>query len=234
LKVEQKQRLRRFHRLRSVYYLLTELARFVTNSRPAVREQLVEAYAQGTDPWRYASLVRDRERYALALEMVARWQGERRPEALEVGCGEGLFTRQLATRCSSVVGADISEVALERARAACVNLPGVSFQRWDAVDDGSLGQFDLVTAMDVMEIGWRPLAQRSAMKTVTGSVRDGGALLITVFLRSPVIEHAHWARWLGRGGNGVLARYVAVDRRLVVRELHRTDHHLIALLEAAD
>ena len=29
----------------------------------------------------------------LALEMVARWQGERRSEALEVGCVEGLFTR---------------------------------------------------------------------------------------------------------------------------------------------
>ena len=177
---------------------------------------------------------RNRDRYALALEMVACWRGARRPAALEVGCGEGLFTRALAEHCASVLGVDISDVALERARAACEDRPNVELAPWDAVKDPSPGQFELVTSMDVMEFGWRPLAQRTAVKAVTDSISNGGALLITVFLRSPVVEHAVWGRWLGRGGNGVISRYLAVDRRLVIRELRRTESHLIALLEAAD
>ena len=229
-----KLRLRRFRRLRSAYYLVSELRGFLVESPAAVRGEMDSQYAASADPWNYASSSVEQQRYAAALDILARWRGEHRPSAFEVGCGEGLFTARLAQHCSSVLAVDISDVALNRARETCAELAHVRLARWDAVKDPPPGTFDLVVCMDVMEVGWRPLAQRRAMRAVTRSLRPGGALLVTVCLRSPVVERARWGRWLGRGAHGVVARFASLDRRLICRESRSTERQFIALLEATD
>jgi SAM-dependent methyltransferase len=71
--------------------------------------------------------------------------------ALDLGCGEGAFTAELvAAGAASVVGADVAEAALTRAR---VRHPGVAFHR--APFDGPLpfadGSFDVAWISEVLE-----------------------------------------------------------------------------------
>ena len=70
---------------------------------------------------------------------------------LDVGCGDGTFSSLLATAgAGSVVGVDVAETALLRARATC---PELSFERVDP--DGTLpfadNRFQLVWAGEVLE-----------------------------------------------------------------------------------
>jgi SAM-dependent methyltransferase len=53
---------------------------------------------------------------------------------LEVGCGTGVLTRRLARlpEVASVVGVDVAETLLERARELAADLPTVSFETGDA------------------------------------------------------------------------------------------------------
>jgi SAM-dependent methyltransferase len=68
-----------------------------------------------SDPWSLDDSDLDQRRYARQLELL----GDRRyGRALEIGCASGSFTRGLAELCDELVAIDISERAIERARAA--------------------------------------------------------------------------------------------------------------------
>lgn len=69
---------------------------------------------------------------------------------LELGCGEGHQTRHLAQLASLVYGLDVSEKAVERARA---RLPQAKFAATDIFGQpwsGEVQRFDLVTACEVL------------------------------------------------------------------------------------
>jgi cyclopropane fatty-acyl-phospholipid synthase-like methyltransferase len=67
--------------------------------------------------------------------------------ALDVGCGGGMLTRQLAAVCASVVGVDVDEASVQRARADTAS-PVVEY-RHDDVLTADLGhsEFDLVVSV---------------------------------------------------------------------------------------
>ena len=69
---------------------------------------------------------------------------------LDIGCGEGEFTAQIAARGARVLGVDVAEAALRRARE---RHPGLEFGRVEF--DGPLplpdGGFDVVWASEVIE-----------------------------------------------------------------------------------
>ncbi|MBV9945042.1 MAG: class I SAM-dependent methyltransferase [Solirubrobacterales bacterium] len=69
---------------------------------------------------------------------------------LDLGCGAGEFTAALAARGARVVGVDVAEAALQRAR---VRHPGVCFQLvpFDGPLPFGVGAFDLVWASEVIE-----------------------------------------------------------------------------------
>ena len=69
---------------------------------------------------------------------------------LDVGCGEGSNLAFLQGRYAPAraVGLDVSAEAVERARGRC---PGGEFHVGDAAEAASLGRFDLVTCIDVLE-----------------------------------------------------------------------------------
>ncbi len=77
---------------------------------------------------------------------------EARPSdrALDLGSGDGAFTAALAPKVSSVVGVDVAEAAVRRARA---HHPGLEFR--SVALDGPLpfgdGAFDLVWSSEVIE-----------------------------------------------------------------------------------
>ena len=67
------------------------------------------------DPWQFDSSVFERGKYNRQIELVADRRYER---VLEIGCGAGVFTRQLAALARVVVAMDVSPVAIGAARAS--------------------------------------------------------------------------------------------------------------------
>jgi 2-polyprenyl-3-methyl-5-hydroxy-6-metoxy-1,4-benzoquinol methylase len=97
------------------------------------------------------------------------------PRVLDVGCGEGRFAAELARRGFPVVGVDVAEEPLRRARA---REPGLQLQmvpaegRWPLAD----ASFDLVWAGETIEhvadtVGW--------LSEVRRVLRAGGRLLLS-------------------------------------------------------
>ena len=105
---------------------------------------------------------------------------------LDVGCGPGTITVDLATRVASVTGVDASEVALEAARRhAAENGVTCEFTQADAealpFADAS---FDVVHAHQVLQHLMDPVAALREMKRVTRpgglvAVRDGDYAAMT-------------------------------------------------------
>ena len=97
------------------------------------------------------------------------------PRVLDVGCGEGRFAAELARRGFAVVGVDVAEEPLRRARA---REPGLELRivpaegRWPLAD----ASFDLVWAGETIEhvadtVGW--------LSEVHRVLRAGGRLLLS-------------------------------------------------------
>ena len=58
--------------------------------------------------------------------------------ALDVGCGIGPFTRQLAPYAGQVLGVDLSGAAIEVARSHSASLPNVQFEQHDVLHIGKV------------------------------------------------------------------------------------------------
>ena len=102
--------------------------------------------------------------------------GRERVRALEVGCGDGFFTGQLADRGCEATGIDLSPVGVEAARR---QYPGATFRVHDLTrplpfDDAS---FDFVWCSEVLEHLFAPLAVLEEVRRV---LRPGGRLHATV------------------------------------------------------
>ena len=101
---------------------------------------MYETYAQNKWPWFVDKLDPDIDKYLLAL-------GSNRLEILDLGTCSGSQAIELAKRGHRVVGTEISETALDKAKLAAAGQPGLalSFQ-FDDIANSRLGdsQFDVV------------------------------------------------------------------------------------------
>jgi peptidoglycan/xylan/chitin deacetylase (PgdA/CDA1 family)/2-polyprenyl-3-methyl-5-hydroxy-6-metoxy-1,4-benzoquinol methylase len=128
-----------------------------------------------SDPWNYGGEYESRKfRHTLELmpdEPVGR--------AIEIGCAEGMFTELLAGQVGSLLAVDISEVALERARARCARMGNVSFAQHDIGQGMIGGDYDLVVCAEVLYY----LPDHSAVERFARQVSDalcpGGQVLLT-------------------------------------------------------
>ena len=122
--------------------------------------------------------------------------------ALDVGCGEGADVVWLAERGWHVTGADLSVVALEKARKHADEAGVAERTDWVHVDllagDPLPGDADLVSAMFVHV----PEADFDRVyATIAGAVRSGGTLLVAghhpaerdTDLRNPRLSHLLFA-----------------------------------------
>ena len=78
-----------------------------------------------------------------ALELLAPQPRER---ILDVGCGQGVFTRAMSAAGARVTGIDLSRSLVRRARGYPSDLPVQYFER-DAADLGGLGPFDAASSI---------------------------------------------------------------------------------------
>jgi SAM-dependent methyltransferase len=95
---------------------------------------------------------------------------------IEVGCGDGSFTRNLATFSSSVTAIDISEVQIEENAAS---MPEIRFLQHDVAEPFPFADesFEVVWCSEVMEHLFNPLF---AMQEMHRILNPGGKLLVTV------------------------------------------------------
>lgn len=138
--IVQSKMLHRLVNLRKVKTLLT-------NSRPLVRLYFETIYLRG-DPYQTQENHAHIASRTKAFELLKEFRAS---EALDIGCGEGNQTVKVAPYANKVLGVDISEIAIKRARRAHRSNPKVDFQQADFMTADLYSKaFDLVVCGGVL------------------------------------------------------------------------------------
>jgi predicted TPR repeat methyltransferase len=184
--------------------LLLSLGIALRDSSRRSRAELDAAFAGASDPWKY-SRAEERARHATELGMLDAADAGRLPRVLELGCAEGLFTERLALRCDELVAVDISAISLERARSRCAAHSHVRFEQWDLREwpRETAGAFDLVVAIHVLEYIRSPFALARVRRSMVGSLKAGGLLLVANVYQGSLNETSWWGKFILQGGNWI-------------------------------
>lgn len=130
-------------------------------------------YATSDDPWSMSTRWYEQRKRALLAAMLPR---ERYASAFEPGCGNGLFTEQLAQRCDRLVASDLSERAVLAAQRRLQRHPHVQISAGSLPNDMPSGKFDLIVIGELGyyfdEAAWVNVASR-----LRGSLTADGTLL---------------------------------------------------------
>ncbi|MDQ4134525.1 MAG: nodulation S family protein [Actinomycetota bacterium] len=133
------------------------------------------------DPWDLETSPLDQERYRRQLALLG---GRRYGSALELGCGAGAFTRQLAPRCDRILAVDVAESAIERARGLGLPPEHVEFRAADVMDLDLEGgdRWDLVVLTETAYyLGWLyPLFDVAWLAHALCQVTEPGGRLLLV------------------------------------------------------
>jgi SAM-dependent methyltransferase len=72
--------------------------------------------------------------------------------ALDLGCGLGSLARHLALRAKHVIGMDVAQTAVDRARIMHADITNLSFEQGDILDIPAMwnGKVDLITITDTL------------------------------------------------------------------------------------
>jgi len=105
-----------------------------------------DLYARHDDPWGFTDRWYEQRKRALT---VAALPAPTYPRALEIGGSIGVLTAELAPRCDSLLSIDISQAAVDRARARLADQPHVTVERADAGAALPDGPFDLIVLSEV-------------------------------------------------------------------------------------
>lgn len=126
---------------------------------------------------------------------------------LDVGCGNGVISRHLGRLGFQVLGIDVSDKTIEKARAV-TSLPNVTFQTKSAEELVASGQrYDAVICSEVLEHLTDPGA---LLKVLYASLKEDGKLIVTVpngkgpresFVTKPYLRMREKNGWLWRTVN---------------------------------
>src|SRR5215471_19787193 len=97
---------------------------------------------------------------------------------VELACAEGIFTQQLAKRAKSLIAADISEIALNRARARCRDCANTEFRPLDIFADEIPANRTLILCSEVLNY----VGRQERLPGILGKLRDAlapGGHLVT-------------------------------------------------------
>ncbi len=155
--------------------------------------------------WDFESPI-EKQRHARILSALKeKIGGEHWGDALEVGCAEGSFTKELAKRCHSVTAWDLSPVACSRAKKRLAPCKNVFVEERDIAHDHIEAKFDLLFAMEVLSYfhGWNQI--QKIVNKLCGALRPGGFLLVDEVKLPAEFEGTWWSRWFGEGGTRKIA-----------------------------
>ncbi|MFZ4895791.1 PIG-L family deacetylase [Plantibacter sp. Mn2098] len=141
-------------------------------------------YAGRDDPWGFETRWYEQRKRAITLASMPQ---RRARSGLEVGCSTGVLTEALAARCDRLLGIDIAEEALARARRRLAEHPHVDFERHTTPWEWPEGQFDLIV---LSEVGyyWGPTDLATAIDRAIDALTPDG-VLIACHWRHPVAEY---------------------------------------------
>lgn len=106
--------------------------------------------------------------------------GRRLGTALDLGCGTGAFTRQLAARADVVLGVDLSPAMLRLARAAAKHLPNVRFEERDvSAWEVPRARFDCIASIATLH----HLPMTETLARLREALAPGGVLLVLDLVR---------------------------------------------------
>lgn len=163
--------------LRSVIAHSVEIKNTLLDDRRAEKNLLDEFYTE-EDPYGFER-PEEAIRFERGLQMLEEVRGaDRFGRAFEIGCSEGKFTAMLASRCENLLGVDLSERALDRARRRCSDFTNIDFAVWNLRYDVVPGKFNLILAIGVVEYVRRPSAIAVIRERMVSAIDPGGYLLI--------------------------------------------------------
>lgn len=142
------------------------------------------AYRLGITPWeRYPSAAAGSIASLLDREEADRSGALGR--ALDLGCGRGIYTRELARRGWEAVGVDYVPEAIDSAQRRAGT--GVSFVVGDVrnLPAAALGTFDFFLDVGCFQ-GLSAKQRLAAARSVTAVAASGATLLMLAFQRTPV------------------------------------------------
>ncbi len=146
------------------------------------REAFEAAYTAGPDPWasgdaryRYQA-----NKYAGLIACLP--PGRRFARALDLGSGIGALSRALATVSDDVLGLDIAQAAVDRARILARDHPTIRFAQGDAtaLPSSLNGGFDLVVVADTIYYldNTDDMALKAMATRIAALLAPGGICLI--------------------------------------------------------
>jgi LmbE family N-acetylglucosaminyl deacetylase/SAM-dependent methyltransferase len=152
---------------------------------PAMNEAYFdERYARRDDPWGFETRWYESRKRALTLAALP---AEKYDSALEIGCSIGVLTEQLAARCASILAVDISQQAVDRARARLRSQAHVTVERADVGRRFPERHFDLVM---LSEVGYYfdPDGLDTLLERIENSLGPTGTLVMCHW-RHPVDDY---------------------------------------------
>lgn len=137
--------------------------------------------------------------YRIAMTVLAEHTFRGDEAVLDVGCGDGKITHQLALRVPQgrVVGIDSSESMIRFAKKTHAAQANLSFALTDVTSLRYKNEFDV--AVSTFCLQWVP-EKLTALRGVRNSLRPGGKMILVLPLRNPEIaslrkqmtRQAHW------------------------------------------
>ncbi|RBL88005.1 class I SAM-dependent methyltransferase [Chitinophaga flava] len=147
--------------------------------------------------------IADRKRLDFISAAVAERAGDK-ASVLDVGCGNGVISRHLGQLGFNVLGIDVSEQAIARAKELNTS-PRVSFEVLSAEQLVAQGNtFDVIVCSEVLEHLHQP---SSLLATLHQSLKEDGILVVTVpngtgprelLVTRPVLKMRAKNNWLWR------------------------------------
>ena len=132
-------------------------------------------YARKQDPWEFETSDYEAEKYRITLQALPR---ERYENAVEVGCSIGVLTQRLADRAEHLLGLDVSDRALDRARERLADEPHVDFACMQVPHMLPDECFDLILVSEVAYYWTRPDLEHAADELAARHDRGGHLVLV--------------------------------------------------------
>ncbi|HWA67764.1 MAG TPA: SAM-dependent methyltransferase [Mycobacteriales bacterium] len=178
------------------------------------QEYFDRMYATSADPWSLDSRWYEQRKYAITMAGLSR---PRYRYAFEPGCSVGVLSAQLATRCDSLLAADVAPAAVAATRARLADAPGAAVEVMNIPAQWPVGSFDLIV---LSEVGYylSPDDLDALVARAVGSL-DRDAELCLVHWCHPVADYPMLGdevhdRFLAEPGLRSLAHYDDPDFRL--------------------
>jgi ubiquinone/menaquinone biosynthesis C-methylase UbiE len=123
---------------------------------------------------------------------------------LEIGCGSGLFTRALATRCARLIAQDLEPRYLDEVRSKTTDLKHIEFLACDARNLGLQNVADVIVLISVLPEIPEPV---KALEACARALKPGGHIIISQELFEPeYVTSAQTDAWAQMAGLQAVSR----------------------------